>query len=74
MIRFKYCGTHIKDEEYMNKMSTKGWNTKSLTEGFWKEEEQLALCNKIRKAMIIAIIECPLVIAICMFVFNDRIY
>ena len=37
MIRFKYCGTHIKDEEYMNKMSTKGWNTKSLTEGFWKE-------------------------------------
>ncbi len=39
MIRFKYCGTHIKYEEYMNKMSTKGWNTKSLTEGFWKFEK-----------------------------------
>ena len=107
----------------MNKMSSKGWNTKSLTEGFWifekgkeneykyriyyfrgmnkkainnkieefkkediefvykysfwgifrakkdfelyKKEEQLELCNKIRKPMIIAIIVCPLTIAIC---------
>ena len=34
MIRFRYCGTHVKDEEYMNKMSSRGWNAKSLTEGF----------------------------------------
>ena len=123
MIRFKYCGTHIKDEEYMNKMSANGWNTKSLTEGFWifekgkeneytyriyyfrgmnkkavhnkikelekediefvckysfwgifrakkdfelyNKEEQLEVCNKIRKPMIIAIVVCPLLIAIC---------
>ena len=123
MIKFKYCGTHIEDEKYMNEMSSLGWNTKSLIEGFWKfekgkpneyiyriyyfrglnnkeihnkieelkkediefvhkysfwgifrakkdfelykEEEQLSLCNKIRKPMIIATIVCPLVIAIC---------
>ena len=35
MLRFKNCGTHIKDEEYMNKMSGKGFQTKSLVEGFW---------------------------------------
>ena len=35
MIKFKYCGTHIKDEPYMNKMSSLGCNTKSLVEGFW---------------------------------------
>ena len=35
MIKFNYCGTHIKDEEYMNKMSRLGWNVKSLVEGFW---------------------------------------
>ena len=122
MIKFKYCGTHIKDEEYMNKMSTKGWNTKSLVEGFWifekakenkytyrvyyfrgmnkdainnkikelakdniefvhkysfwgifrspkdfqlyTESEQLEVCNKIRKPMIIATIICPLIIII----------
>ena len=39
MIRFKYCGTHIKDEKYMNEMSAKGWNTKSLIEGFWVFEK-----------------------------------
>lgn len=39
MIKFKYCGTHIKDEKYMNKMSSKGWNTKSLVEGFWYFEK-----------------------------------
>ena len=123
MIRFKYCGTHIKDEEYMNEMSTKGWNTKSLVEGFWifekgkeneytyrifyfrgmdkkaindkikelekeniefvhrysfwgifrakkdfelyNEEEQLEVCNKIRKPMIIATVVCPLLIIVC---------
>ena len=122
MIRFKYCGTHIKDEEYMNEMSSKGWNTKGLIEGFWKfekgkaneykyriyyfrgmnkevihnkieelkkeniefvykysfwgifrakkgfelykKEEQLELCNRIRKPMIIAVILCPLIITI----------
>lgn len=122
MIRFKYCGTHIKDEEYMNKMSSKGWNTKSLTEGFWifekgkvneytyriyyfrgmnketihnkieelgkegiefiykysfwgifrskknfelyKKEEQLSLCNRIRKPMITAVIVCPLILVV----------
>lgn len=123
MIRFKYCGTHVKDEEYMNEMSNKGWNTKSLIEGFWtfekgkeneytyrvfyfrgmnkkaiddkikdlekdniefvhrysfwgifrakkdfelySDEEQLEVCNKIRKPMIVAIVVCPLIIAIC---------
>lgn len=35
MLRFKYCGTHIKDEEYMNQMSRKDFQTKSLVEGFW---------------------------------------
>ena len=122
MIRFKYCGTHIKDEEYMNKMSAQGYNAKSLTEGFWlfekgqkseyiyriyyfrgmdkktidekiaklkedniefvsrysfwgifrskkdfklyTDEEQLAVCKKIRKPMIIATIICPLLIVI----------
>ena len=122
MIRFKYCGTHIKDEKYMNEMSAKGWNAKSLTEGFWtfekgkeseytyriyyfrgmnkkdinskieklkkediefvykysfwgifrakrdfelySKEEQLEVCEKIRKPMIIANIVCPFVIAI----------
>lgn len=122
MIKFKYCGTHIKDEEYMNKMSYNGWNVKSLIEGFWifekgkkneytyriyyfrgmskkdiynkinelkkediefvhrysfwgifrskkkfelyKKEEQLELCNKIRKPMIYAIIICPLILII----------
>lgn len=39
MLKFNYCGTHIKDEEYMNKMSSKGWNTKSLVEGFWTFEK-----------------------------------
>lgn len=39
MIKFKYCGTHIKDEEYMNKMSSMGWNAKSLIEGFWTFEK-----------------------------------
>ena len=39
MIKFRYCGTHVKDEEYMNQMSCKGWNTKSLTEGFWNFEK-----------------------------------
>lgn len=39
MIRFRYCGTHIKDENYMNEMSAKGWNTKSLIEGFWRFEK-----------------------------------
>ena len=119
MIKFNYCGTHIKDEEYMNKMSAQGWNTKSLIEGFWNfeesqekytyriyyfrgmnkkdinnkikeleknniefvskysfwgifrskkffklynKEEQLEICNKIRKPMIVAIIICPLII------------
>lgn len=28
MIKFNYCGTHIKDEEYMKLMSSYGWNTK----------------------------------------------
>lgn len=123
MIRFKYCGTHIKDEKYMNEMSAKGWNTKSLVEGFWifekgkeneytyrifyfrgmdkkaindkikelekeniefvhrysfwgifrakkdfelyNEEEQLEVCNKIRKPMIIATVVCPLLIIVC---------
>ena len=120
MIRFNYCGTHIKDEEYMNRMSSKGWNAKSLIEGFWNfekgkeneytyrvyyfrgmtqneidkkinelkkeniefvykysfwgifrskkdfklysKEEQLDVCNKIRKPMIFASIICPIVI------------
>lgn len=35
MLRFKYCGTHIKDEKYMNYMSSKGYQAKSLVEGFW---------------------------------------
>lgn len=123
MIRFKYCGTHIKDEEYMNKMSSRGWNTKSLIEGFWRfekgkeneytyriyyfrgmnkkdiqnkikelskeniefvhkysfwgifrakkdfelysKEEQLNLCNKIRRPMIIASCVCPIFIILC---------
>ena len=123
MIRFRYCGTHIKDEEYMNEMSAKGWQAKSLIEGFWSFEkgrekeytyrvyyfrgmdkkdiddkikklneekiefvhrysfwgifrakkdfklydkkEQLDVCNKIRKPMIIASVVCPLVIIIC---------
>lgn len=39
MIKFKYCGTHLEDEEYMNKMSKQGWNTKSLVEGFWNFEK-----------------------------------
>ena len=39
MIKFRYCGTHVKDEEYMNKMSTNGWNTKRLIEGFWTFEK-----------------------------------
>ena len=39
MIKFKYCGTHLEDEEYMNKMSALGWNTKSLVEGFWNFEK-----------------------------------
>ncbi len=39
MIKFNYCGTHIKDEEYMNKMSSNGWNAKSLVEGFWTFEK-----------------------------------
>lgn len=123
MIRFRYCGTHIKDEEYMNKMSSKGWNTKSLIEGFWtfekgnkneytyrvyyfrgmdeksicdkikqlkkediefvhkysfwgifrakkdfrlyNKKEQLDVCNRIRKPMIIASVICPLIIIIC---------
>lgn len=123
MIKFNYCGTHIKDEEYMKLMSSYGWNTKSLVEGFWtfekgksneytyrvyyfrginkeeinkkikdleKEEiefvhkysfwgifkskkdfklyndnEQLEVCNKIRKPMIVATIICPILIIIC---------
>ena len=123
MIRFKYCGTHVKDEEYMNEMSAKGWNTKSLIEGFWvfekgkeneytyrvyyfrgmdkktihnkieelkkkniefvhkysfwgifkakkdfelyNKEEQLEVCNKIRKPMLIATVVCPLLVALC---------
>ena len=32
MLQFKYCGTHIKDEEYMNYMSSKGHQVKSLIE------------------------------------------
>ena len=122
MIKFKYCGTHIKDEEYMNEMSAKGWNTKSLIEGFWtfekgisneykyriyyfrgmntkeinekieelkkegiefvhrysfwgifkakndfelyKKEEQIELCNRIRKPMIIAVSICPIILII----------
>ncbi|MDO4376167.1 MAG: DUF2812 domain-containing protein [bacterium] len=39
MIRFKYCGTHLKDEEYMNLMSSKGWLATSLVEGFWNFEK-----------------------------------
>ena len=39
MLRFRYCGTHIKDEEYMNKMSKFGFQTKSLVEGFWTFEK-----------------------------------
>lgn len=35
MLRFKYCKTHLEDEEYMNKMSSMGWHTKSLVEDFW---------------------------------------
>ena len=35
MLRFKYCKTHLEDEEYMNKMSSMGWHTKRLVEGFW---------------------------------------
>lgn len=123
MIKFNYCGTHIKDEEYMNKMSSNGWNTKSLVEGFWSfekgesneytyrvyyfrgmtkeeikkkikdlekeeikfvhrysfwgifkskkdfqlynENEQLEVCNKIRKPMLVATIICPIIIIIC---------
>ena len=123
LLKFKYCGTHIKDEKYMNEMSAKGWNTKSLIEGFWifekgkeneyayriyyfrgmdkksihnkikelekeniefvhkysfwgifrsKKEfnlytksEQLEVCNKIRKPMIIATVVCPLIIITC---------
>ena len=42
MIRFRYCGTHVKDEKYMNQMSSKGWNTRSLKEGFWKFEKGMA--------------------------------
>ncbi len=34
MLKFKYCGTHVKDEKYMNEMSSKCWATKSLIEGF----------------------------------------
>lgn len=44
MLRFKYCGTHIKDEEYMNRMSKLGYQAKSLVEGFWTFEKD----NKIR--------------------------
>lgn len=122
MIKFNYCGTHIKDEKYMNEMSSKGWNTKSLIEGFWKfekgipneytyriyyfrgmnkeeiqnkieelkkeniefvhrysfwgifrskkefelykKDEQLELCTKIRKPMIVAVTICPILLAI----------
>lgn len=32
MLKFKYCGTHIKDEEYMNYMSYMGYQVKSLIE------------------------------------------
>lgn len=39
MLRFKYCGTHLKDEVYMNKMSSKGYQAKSLVEGFWNFEK-----------------------------------
>lgn len=39
MIKFNYCGTHIKDEEYMNYMSSKGYQVKSLVEGFWSFEK-----------------------------------
>lgn len=39
MIKFNYCGTHIKDEEYMNYMSSKGYQVKSLVEGFWNFEK-----------------------------------
>lgn len=35
MLKFKYCKTHLEDEEYMNKMSSMVWHTKSLFEGFW---------------------------------------
>lgn len=44
LLRFRYCGTHIKDEEYMNKMSKLGYQAKSLVEGFWTFEND----NKIR--------------------------
>ena len=58
MIRFKYCGIHIKDEEYMNKMSTKGWNTKSLTEGFWKFEKGKAnMAKKLSENEIVSLRE-----------------
>lgn len=122
MLKFKYCGTHVKDEKYMNEMSSKGWATKSLIEGFWifdkckpneykyriyyfrgmskndienkikelkekdiefvhkysfwgifkskkdfvlyDEKQQIELCNKIRNPMKIAVIICPIVLAI----------
>ena len=32
MLKFKYCGTHIKDEEYMHYMSSKDYQVKSLIE------------------------------------------
>lgn len=122
MLRFKNCGTHIKDEEYMNKMSGKGFQTKSLVEGFWvfergkknkyvyrvyyfrgmnkkdisnkikelekqeiefvhkysfwgifrsqkdfhlySREEELEVCYKIRKPMLVAVILCPILIVL----------
>ena len=129
MMRFKYCGTHIKDEEYMNKMSQQGWQAKKLVEGFWTfekdnthsytyriyyfrgmgqeevnhkieelkkegiefvsrysfwgifrsqqdfqlypKEEQLQLCHKIRKPMIIAVILCPIIFVLLFLLGNQ---
>lgn len=38
MRTFRYCATHIKDEEYMREMCHKGWAATGLIEGFWTFE------------------------------------
>ena len=35
---FKYCATHIEDEQYMQEMCHQGWAARKLTEGFWTFE------------------------------------
>lgn len=58
MLKFKYCGTHVKDEKYMNEMSSKGGATKSLIEGFWIFDKCKPNEYKYR------IYYCPIVLAI----------